>query len=146
LGHGRRRGEVRLKPDATYSFSRTDRFGQSEVEDSHRAIRPHLDVRGLEIAVDDALLVRDFERVRDLLRNRQRVIEWDHALRDPLRQIVAFDQFHHQRAYVVSGFSRTFFESVDRRDVRMVERGEDLGFALKTRADRGQRPLMAAES
>jgi hypothetical protein len=52
---------------------------------------------------------------------------------DPLREILAFDQFHHERAYVVSGFSRTFLQTVDRRDVRMIHRGEDFGFTLKTR-------------
>ena len=36
-------------------------LGQAEVEQLHRAVRPQLDVGGLEIAMDDALLVRRFE-------------------------------------------------------------------------------------
>jgi hypothetical protein len=35
-----------------------------------------LDVRRLEIAMDDALLVRRFERVGDLSCDRQRLVEW----------------------------------------------------------------------
>ena len=45
-----------------------------------------LDVGGLQIAVDDALLVRRFERLGDLLRDRQRLVERNRAARDPLRQ------------------------------------------------------------
>ena len=44
--------------------------------------RRDLDVRGLQIAVDDPLLVSRFERLGDLLRNRERVVERNRALRD----------------------------------------------------------------
>ena len=60
------------------------RFRQTEVEHLHRAIGPHLDVRGLEIAVDDPLLVRRFERLGDLLRDRQRLVDGDRSLRDAI--------------------------------------------------------------
>ena len=46
--------------------------------------------------------------------------------RDPLRQVVAFDQLHHERADAIR-----FFETVDGGDVRMIQRGEQLRFALK---------------
>ena len=76
----------------------------------------HLDVRGLQIAVDDPLLVRRFERVGDLLRDGQRLVERDRAARDALRQVVALDQFHHDRTHTAA-----FFEAVDVRDVRVIE-------------------------
>ena len=75
-------GQVRLKPDTTYvfsvspgwsttsevpvvsGFSLTHRLGQAEVEHLHLAICSNLDVRGLQIAMDDALFVRRFKRVR----------------------------------------------------------------------------------
>ena len=41
----------------------------------------HLDVRRLQIAMDDALLVRRFERLGDLPRDRQRFVERHRALR-----------------------------------------------------------------
>ena len=59
--------------------------------------------------MDDALLVRRFERLGDLLRDRQRFVERDRAARDALREIVALDQFHHERAVMPSAF----FEAVD---------------------------------
>ena len=55
------------------------RFREAEVQHLHRAVGPHLDVRGLEIAVDDPLLVRRFERLGDLLRDRQRFVERESA-------------------------------------------------------------------
>ena len=57
---------------------------ESEVEHLHRAVGAHLDVRGLEIAMDDALLVRRFERFRDLSRDRQRLVDRDRSACDPL--------------------------------------------------------------
>ena len=52
----------------------------------------------------------------------------DRAARNALGQIVALDEFHHERRD-----ARALFESVDGGDVRMIQRGEDFGFALKTR-------------
>ena len=48
------------------------RLREAEVEHLHRAVGADLDVGGLQIAMNDALLVRGFERVRDLPRDRQR--------------------------------------------------------------------------
>jgi hypothetical protein len=39
--------------------------------------------------MDDALLVRGFERLRNLLRDRQRLLDRDRAARNALGQIVA---------------------------------------------------------
>ena len=78
--------------------------------------------------MDDALLVRRFERVGDLLRDWQRFVERDRAARDPLRQILALDQFHHEG--VQAG---RFLDRIDRRDVRMIQRRERLRLALEPR-------------
>ncbi len=45
---------------------------------------------------------------------------------DALREIVAPDEFHHER-----GDALALLEAVDGSDVRMVQRGEDFGFPLK---------------
>ena len=58
----------------------------------------HLDVRGLQIAMDDALLVRGFERFRDLLRDRKCFIHRIGPLRDPVSERRAFDQLHDESA------------------------------------------------
>ena len=66
--------------------------------------------------MDDPLVVRRFERLGDLLRDRQRLVERDRAARDPLRQILAFDQLHDERAHPAD-----FFKTMDVRDVRVVQ-------------------------
>ena len=48
---------------------------EAEVEHLHHAVRRDLDVRGLQIAMDDPLLVGGFERLGDLPRDRQRLVE-----------------------------------------------------------------------
>ena len=75
----------------------------------------------------DPLLVRGLERLRNLLRDRQRLIDRDGALCDALREIVALDQFHHE-----GGDAPALFEAVDRGDVGMIQRGEDFRLALET--------------
>ena len=52
-----RRSEAR-RPDAG-----AHRFREAEVEDLHGAVRLHLDVRGLEVAMDDAPLMSRFQRL-----------------------------------------------------------------------------------
>jgi hypothetical protein len=48
-------------------------FRQPKIKHLDRAIPPELDVRGLQVAMDDVPLVRRFERCRDLLGDRQRL-------------------------------------------------------------------------
>ena len=73
------------------------RLREPEVEHLHRAVVADLDVGRLQIAMDDALLVRGFERLGDLLRDRQRFVERNRAARDPLREVLALDEFHDER-------------------------------------------------
>ena len=47
--------------------------------------------------VDDALLVRRFERLGDLFRDRQRFIEWNWPLRDPIGERRPLDQLQDER-------------------------------------------------
>jgi len=56
---------------------RLQRFREAEVQHFHHAVGPHLDVGGLQIAMDDALLVRGAQRVRDLPGDRQSVVDRD---------------------------------------------------------------------
>jgi hypothetical protein len=50
-------------------------LGQPEVEDLHGAVRRHLDVGGLQVAVNDALLLSGLERVGNLPGDRQRLVQ-----------------------------------------------------------------------
>ena len=118
------------------------RLREPEVQHLHGAVGADLDVRGFQIAMNDPLLVCGLERVRDLLRDRQRLVERNRAACDALRQVVALDEFHHER-----GDAPAFFEAVDAGNVRMIQRGEDFGFTLKTRErDRRHPRALAAES
>jgi len=78
--------------------------------------------------MNDSLLVRRFERLRDLSRDRERFIDRNRASRDPLGKILALDEFHHQPGDVPA-----FLEAVDVRDVRMIQRGQRLRFARESR-------------
>ncbi len=100
---------------------RVERLRQAEVEHLHRAIRPDLDIRGFQVAVDDALLVRRFERVGNLGGDRQRLLERHRSARDDVREVLTLDQFHGQGAHAVE-----LFEAVDLGDVRVIEGGERL--------------------
>ena len=92
---------------------------QSEIQHLHCAIRPQLDVRGLQIAMDDALFVRRFQRFGNLPGDRQCLVERDRPLRDAVGERRAFDQLHHESADAVRPF-----EAIDLRDVGMIQRGE----------------------
>ena len=99
-------------------------FGQPEVQHFHRAVLADFDVRGLQVPMDDPLLVRGFEGVRDLRSDRERLVDGDRPADDPISERRALDQLHHQRVYAVG-----VFEPVDLRDVRMIERREHLRFS-----------------
>ena len=66
--------------------------------------------------MDDALLVRRFERLGDLLRNRQCLVKRNRPLCDEVRQRWPVHQLQHEGADAFG-----FFQAVDRGDVRMVE-------------------------
>ena len=98
------------------SSGRLDRLRQAEVEHFDAAIGPQLDVGRLEIAVDDAPLVRGLERFGNLPGDRQRFVQRQPALRDPIGQRRTVDQFKDQRVRAVA-----LFEAMNGGDVRMIE-------------------------
>ena len=72
------------------------------------------------------------QRVADLTGDRDRFVEWDGPAADPLGEVFAFDQLHDQRAGRLA-----VFETVDLRDVGMIERRERRG--LRGQNGRGVR-------
>ncbi len=78
--------------------------------------------------MDDACLVRGFQRRSDLLGERQRVAERHGPLGDALRERLPLDQLEHERMR-----GAAVFEAVDGGDVRMIERREHLRFATESR-------------
>ncbi len=73
-------------------------FANPKSKNLHRPVRSDLDVRRFQIAVDDPLHDRRFERLCDLARDGQRLIEWNSALRDPIGQRWSFDELQDQSA------------------------------------------------
>ena len=78
--------------------------------------------------MNDSLFVRRFERVRDLLRSRQRFSDGDRPARDTLLQVLALDEFHDEGAHTAG-----LFQAVDVGNVGMVEGGERVRFAGESR-------------
>ncbi len=73
--------------------------------------------------MDDALLVRHFERLANLFRDWQRFIARDRTLRDSLGKRRTVDQFEHK-----GGPAIRLFEAVDGGNIRVIEGGEHLRF------------------
>ena len=112
-------GGVGRRPHRVIGDVGHQRLGQTEVEDLDVPGRGHLDVGGLEVAVDDALLVRCLEAFRDLQEERDRLVDRDRAASDAIGQRLAVDQLHDQEARGLLGL-----EPVQGGDVGVVERGQ----------------------
>ena len=86
--------------------------------------------------MNDPLLVRGFEGLGDLLRDRRYFVDRHSGLPrrsarrakagNALREIVALDQFHHQGQRATGAF-----KAVDGRDVGMIQGRERLRFPLE---------------
>jgi hypothetical protein len=84
-----------------------------------------LDVRRLQIAVDDPVFVCGFERVGDLPRDRM-VSSSGMAPRRSDRPASHLDELEDQHGNGGSAGDLLFLEAVDRGDVRVSQRGEHL--------------------
>jgi hypothetical protein len=92
------------------------RFGEAEVEHLDGAVFTHLDVRRFQVAVDDRLLVRRLERLGNLFRDRECVIDGQGSLSEPIGKRRPLHQLHDERRRRAGAL-----QSVDSRDVGMVE-------------------------
>jgi len=91
-----------------------------------------LDVGGLEIAMNDAPLVRRFECVDHLGRDPQRFVDRQRAECEAIGERRPIDQLEHQRG-ARSAIAQVLLESVNRGDVLVIERGEHLRLAAEAR-------------
>ena len=103
--------------------------GEAEVDDlgleaSGRQPVEH-DVRGLEVAVDQAEVLGGDERFLDLEDQFAEIRPGERGFFDDLVEGLAAEQFHHHEGAVLVGS-----DVEDRDDVRMLERGEGAGFLL----------------
>ena len=84
-------------------------------------------VRGLDVAMHDALGMRGVERIGDLNAERKQSVEFHRAPCDHVLQRRAVEEFHHDE-----GAAILLADVVNGADVGMIERRRGLGFALKT--------------
>ena len=96
------------------------RSGDAEIRDVHVAVGVDEDVRGLHVAMDDAAVVGDLERLRGLRRDPQRLAQWQ---RSPVAQQCldrrAVDEAHHDE---IQARGRIDTDVEDRHDPIVVER------------------------
>ena len=103
-----------------------ERLGEAEVEELDLPLRGHLDVRRLQVAVEDPLGVRGVERVCDVPRDDESAGDGDRAFCEELLDRLARNELHDEKADAVRPL-----EAVDAGDIRVVEGGEELGLALE---------------
>ena len=106
---------------------------EAEIEELDAPAGRHPDVRGLEVAVDDAFFVRRGERLGDLAGKGKNFFEWKGPGGDPPVEPLAFDELHDEEVTGRRGRGggRNFFEGIDGGDSRMVECCEKPRFPLE---------------
>jgi hypothetical protein len=136
-GAGRRGDRCGCCRDACGAI-RVQGLRQAEVKHLDGTVRPHLDVRGLQVAMHDALLVRRLERLGQLPGDRQGLIHRERAARDALCEILAVDELHHERVDA-GGRAATrrlvaLHDTIYLGDIGVTERGERARFPLEASA------------
>ncbi len=77
--------------------------------------------------MDDALRMRCFESLDNLSRNRQRIVQRQRALGDAIGERWSLHEFEHERSDSIR-----LLEAENRPDIRMVQRRQQLRFALES--------------
>ena len=102
-------------------------LGQAEVEELYLSALRDEDVGRLDVAMDDAVLVRGVERVGDLDAEVEDLVGLERPADDePVLQRFAFHQLHDDE-----GLPVRLVDVVDRADVRVLERGSGPRLALE---------------
>ena len=112
-----------------------DPLGQAEVGDVGLALGVDHDVRGLQVAVQDAPLVRMVDGPGDRGHRLRGSLGSGGGFRQPLGEAAALDQLHREVAEAL-----VLADLVDRHDVRVVEVGDRLGLEAKPAQRRPRRP------
>ena len=118
--------QVRLLPGGR-EFLEGYHFGQTEVQDLGDAAFDNEDVCRLDVAVDDALLMRRFEGVRDVDGDFDHSIDGKRAFLNQLFQRPAIQELHGDE-----GTAAFFGDLINGADVGMIQRGSRTRFAPET--------------
>ena len=111
-------GPFEVSVSIAFAFQRLrgDELRQAEVQHLHGTVVAYLDVGGLQIAVDDALLMRSFERFRDLLRDRECFVERNRTALQPVLKRLTLDEFKNEVTCTVS-----FLQIMNDCDIGVVQ-------------------------
>src|ERR1700690_980337 len=101
-------------------------LGQAEVENFGLIAIRHEDVRGFDVAVDNALGVCAVESVGDLDAQVEQPVEFQRLAVDRSLEGLALQQFHRDKVTAA-----LFANFVNGADARMVEGGSGAGLALE---------------
>ena len=124
-GRGQRRGHGRV--DLVRRRGGVERLGQPEVEHLDRARRAvSLTLAGLRSRWITPLSWAASRPSAICLAISSRLVERERPPCEPLREILALDQLHRQEA-----IAAVLVQTVDRGDVRVVQRGQQLRLALE---------------
>ena len=102
-------------------------LGQAEIQNFGVAALGDENIGGLDVAVNDAFGVRGVERVGDFDGEREQVFDVQRAAGDAVLERLAVEKFHGDE-----GLAVLLADVVNGADVRMVQRGGGLRFALET--------------
>ena len=123
-----------LRPPATHRMGEgrgegrasTHNSGNAKVSDLHPALFVEQDVLRLDVAVDDAFIVRELERLANLRDDLQRLARRQFARLLQLSQVKSIDKLHDEE-----GQSVGLAELMDGDDVRMAQSRQRAGLAIE---------------
>ena len=102
-------------------------LGQAEVENFRVVAVGDENIRGLDVAVNDALGVRGVERVGNFDAEVEQRFDFERTSADQVLQRFSVEAFHGE-----IGVAAVFADVVNGTDVGMIQRGRGFGFAAKT--------------
>ena len=105
---------------------RCEHFRETEIEDLDLPVGCDLDVRRLQVAMNDPFLVSGFETFGDLDEQRLCFFKRNRPALDALCQRLPLDELHDKKLPCAG-----LFVTVERRDVRVIQRGQELRFTLE---------------
>ena len=101
-------------------------FRQPEIENLRLTAIRHENVRGLDVPMDDAFRVCGIQRIGDLDAQIEHRLDLHRLASDPVPERLPLQQFHGDEASPIG-----LVDLVDRADVRVVQGGCGLRFALE---------------
>ena len=110
------------------SFS-GESFREPEIEDLYISIGCDLDVRRLQISVNDTLVVGCFYSLTNLMRDFHRTVQRHGTTLKTICQRRPVDQLEHKGTSITR-----FFQAINCADVRMIKRRKSARFLLETAA------------